>query len=685
MHRRLQIKHSKKETKKMFPSQPANEFVAAFNRMVEDWSPECFAFMPAGLYAGNRFPSLRVDYSPRVPEELMRGRETPPYITDVPRLRLEEGFSSVQLKTGDLAFPAFGYYDPRRQYGWLCLAADARAAAEWMWEIEESEDRRQACFRVSNPGVRRSPVYRMPKMQVPSPDPLPGQPGPPPELRQVEGHYPALTDWLDEVFRQRALFAAETAIPATVPLSYAFDLIERHYHGESWDEATGLFATDCSPASRFFFQTGWCGGMIATQGLLPGRDARTRPRVWRCLQSFFAGAPSPCGLFYGRANRDGTWMGDVAHDTARPYTHMWTLTRRQGDALYYLIRQLQSFGPDVPAVWWDILRRAADFWVGLWEKEGRFGHFLHQETGEILIGGSASGAIVPAALAAAHAQFGEARYLETAEASARFFAREFLQKGVFTGGPGDALQNPDSESVAAFVESCAALYQVTASSEWLEHGRAAAALASTWVMPYDFPFPAQSEFGRLEIRSRGSVFANTQNKHAAPGICTHSGLGLLTLFRATGDERLMDLLRDIVRFLPQTVSREDRPVHDKSGRPLPPGWMNERVNTSDWDDNIGGVFYGSCWCEVSLLLSYAELPGVYARGDLRKVWCLDHVDAEWRGDELVISNPTPWPARVRVWMENADEAARPTPVLSPPVCREVHLSPGGTLSLQETI
>ncbi len=658
----------------MFPTPLPSPLIAARTWMFDKWSPEVFAFMPAGLYAGNRFPSLCVDYSPRVPEELLCGRDTPDYITDVPRLKLESGFSAVQLKSGDLAFPAFGFYDPRTQRGWLAVAENPATAADWLWEIEESEDRQQACFRVSSPALRRSPVYLMPMMQRESPDVLPEHPGETPSVRILEANYASLTAWLDSLFTLRAELCADQVVPATVPLSQAFDWIEEHYNRDSWNASMGVFTSDCSPTSRFPFQTGWCGGMIATQALLASEHALSHERVWKNLETFFSKAPRPCGLFYGRASLAGDWSADFAHQPAKPYTHQWTLTRRQGDALLYLIRQLHALGSAVPQAWWDSLRRAADFWVQLWEREGEFGHFLHQQSGEILIGGSASGAIVPAALVAAHARFGEARYLDTAQASARMFAEIFLAKGVFIGGPGDALKNPDSESIAAFVESCAALYQATGSEEWLRHGRAAAALAATWVMPYNFPFPKDSEFGNLDIRSRGAVFANTQNKHAAPGICTHSGLGLLTLFRATGDERLMDLLRDIVRFLPQTVSRADRPIHDPHGNAMPSGWINERVNTSDWDNNVGGIFYGSCWCEVSLLLSYAELPGVYARRDLRKVWCLDNVEAEWVGDELRILNPTPYPAQVKVWIEDADEAARPQPLLGFPPHTSIQLA-----------
>ena len=41
---------------------------------------------------------------------------------------------------------------------------------------------------------------------------------------------------------------------------------------------------------------------------------------------------------------------------------------------------------------------------------------------------------------------------------------------------------------------------------------------------------------------------------------------------------------------------------------LPPGFICERVNMSDWESYrcIGGVFNGSCWCETSNLLALAE-------------------------------------------------------------------------------
>ncbi len=42
---------------------------------------------------------------------------------------------------------------------------------------------------------------------------------------------------------------------------------------------------------------------------------------------------------------------------------------------------------------------------------------------------------------------------------------------------------------------------------------------------------------------------------------------------------------------------------------LLPGWICERVNTSDWEgpSKVGGVFFGSAWCETSILLTFSEI------------------------------------------------------------------------------
>ena len=135
---------------------------------------------------------------------------------------------------------------------------------------------------------------------------------------------------------------------------------------------------------------------------------------------------------------------------------------------------------------------------------------------------------------------------------------------------------------------------------------------STWVVGYDFKFPPRSTFGKAGIRTTGSVYANTQNKHSAPGLCTFSGLGLLKLFRATGDRFHLDLLRDIALGLPQYLPHPLKPLGDAK-----PGWMCERVNLTDWEgpERIGETLKMTTWAETSLMLTTIEIPGLYVQPD----------------------------------------------------------------------
>ena len=99
---------------------------------------------------------------------------------------------------------------------------------------------------------------------------------------------------------------------------------------------------------------------------------------------------------------------------------------------------------------------------------------------------------------------------------------------------------------------------------------------------------------------------------------------------------------------------------------MPPGMMNERVNTSDWEgrENTGEVFYGSCWCEVAALLTWLEVPGLYVQPDTGFAYAIDHVDVKVvehsrNAIRVRVKNPTPYPASVKVLSEHSTETDRP--------------------------
>ena len=64
------------------------------------------------------------------------------------------------------------------------------------------------------------------------------------------------------------------------------------------------------------------------------------------------------------------------------------------------------------------------------------------------------------------------------------------------------------------------------------------------------------------MKSVGSVFANIQNKHSAPGICTLSGDSLYKLWRWTQDALYLELLKDIALTIGQYISTDEDPIYD---------------------------------------------------------------------------------------------------------------------------
>jgi hypothetical protein len=582
---------------------------------VTDWSTDVYPWMAGAVYNGNRFTVRRQPYSPRYPEA-DAGADAETIITDIPHLEREKGRSRIQLKLGDLSAPAMGYVDSVNRKGFYFSTNQINP--QDLFEITESTDRTSARFTVLCGGVREGRYsFQQMRSDAPSGDRAP-------DLKEgdtvnqqfriislsnatIQELFDTHFDWM----MSAKDLPRERINQQGLSLQAAFGLVEAKYNRENWDEANELYATTCDSNSPHYYQTGWCGGGIADSALLCGSNPLSRQRAERALNRLCREGQLPGGFFYGKRRRDGIWSHDFEHDAGRPYTHRWHLIRREGDLLLYLLKAANRPGLEARAesvgIWRASARKLADALCALWERHGQLGQFIDAESGDILVGGSASGGVVPAGLVLAYQEFGDERYLQSAQEIGEYYLEKFTRRGLSTGGPGDACQAPDSESCAGLLESYVTLFEETGRERWLEAAKAQAAQLASWVMPYDFPFPPDSEFGRLGIPTTGSVVANAQNGHSAPGICTHSGDCLLRLSRITGDKRYLELLGWIAKQLPTTISLEDRPIHDPSGRALPSGWINERVNTSDWDDNIGGVFYGSTWSEVALMLMAVEV------------------------------------------------------------------------------
>jgi hypothetical protein len=620
---------------------------------IASWSIENYVLMPASVYNGNRFDSRNLPYAPLLRDPKDIGPDVPTIISDVPRLNNGAGPSAITQMTRDLATPAIGYYSPSQGIGVWLLAPPSGEYGDLSVSIVENEERTRAQISFCSPGIRHPYQYTICDNQRPSNDRGADiEPGDRFSIKVCIFPCSSIQGLFDRFMEVRHSVVGAGPLNHDLPLSEAFSLIESKYNAQNWNEDYGYYR-GIGESRHSDWQVGWVGGMMATLPLLShGSEASVR-RSRRNFDFLFELGQAGSGFFHGVFS-GGKPSGDGFDE---PHAHSWHLTRKSADALYFIIKQLLLMEDrpqcgSVHRAWRLGTRRCADAFVRLWRENGQFGQFVDINTGELIVGGSTSAAIASAGLALAAGFFRERTYLAVAEEAGEYYYNKFIRAGLHTGGPGEILQCPDSESAFGLLESFVTLYEVTGNQLWSVRAHEMARQCATWCVSYDYPFPADSTFGKLKMRTTGTVWANVQNKHSSPGICTLSPLSLFKVFRATGDVQMLTLATEIAHNITQFVSRDDRPICNPAGKAMPSGWINERVNMSDWLEPIGEIFYGSCWPEVSCMLTYTEMPGVYVQTDTDLCVNIDHVETtRVDRDRIKIHNPTRFVAAVSVLAE----------------------------------
>ena len=562
-----------------------------------------YVLFPSAVYNGNMFKVKKADYVPAFASEKGgTGKDMPVTISDVPRLQ-EDGSGEIELTTGDVSVPCIAVFK-RRQKKACFLWTVQQAAGENLGLAYSDGTAILSC------PARRSKIYSMCRLsdkELRSRTFLMGE--------SVEIPYKLMvTDCADlgEFFSLFYKHRSCMGLPVNKPFSMKREDVEKKllavFNDLKWCEKLGIYTvgTDYEDNRYSCWQAGWVGGCIAAYAMLLRGGEQEKNRALRAFD-FMLSTQTKAGLFYHGVAVDGSYFGS-AGETGKLKTRL--LTRVAGDILYFTVSAIELLdkrGDNCTK--YDVsMRRFADALCRIYAQCGEFGYSLDCESADIAVYGSTSGAIIPAGLVKAYKRYKDSLYLKTAEESGRMMFERDALAGYTTGGPGDSLQNADSESSYALLESMVSLYELTGRSEWLERAEYAANLLSTWIVAYDYVFPASSTFGKMDIKTTGTVFANIQNKHSAPGFCTYSGSALTRLAAHIGDESYALLAKQVAGAMPQCMSAENRPIPARlygDGTPLPDGMLNERVNMSDWegDKGVGEIFPGSCWSELSLLLS----------------------------------------------------------------------------------
>ncbi len=574
-----------------------------------EWEEDCYILIPACAYNGNRFKMVERPYPPMYLADEVGENAEHQIMRGIPTLG-KDGKGKLECSVADAASPIIGIFNRHSKEAFFLFTEQQVKEKNIGYSIVGGK------ITVQFP-QKRDYAYRHALTPDRNPDKgISIKAGDEISTKVLIRSYPCkdIPEFYDIFMNVRKLLMSAPR-PENGYTPELWKVMEAHFNDHNFSGkyyGNTLWIT---------WQTGWTGGGMSSYPLYMLGDDRTKERAIQTLD-FMTSFITPAGLispvvYAGEEMRDDSQYRQLRGKESREdYAHMQGayLVRRAGDILIFLIKQFKSPMP-IKQSWVDAARGVADAMVKVFKKYGTFGQFIHQDTLEMLYGKSSSGASVVGGLAMASDYFNCDEYMEIAKAAGEFYYQNFVSEGITNGGPGEAMTAPDSESSYAFVESYVILYELTGDEKWLKYAKDAANLFSSWVMTYKFKFPEGKEFARLDINTLGSVFANVQNKHSAPGICTFSGDTMYRLYKHTCDERYLELIKDIAYFMPQCISTDERPIYDwdhEYGDPngkLPAGYICERVNTSDWeyDQCVGGVFNVSCWCETSVILTFLEL------------------------------------------------------------------------------
>lgn len=664
----------------------AKEVAVGVSFPFTDWSVDNFVMVPAAVYAGNRFEVKDMAYPPYWYDQKEWRLDMPTTTTLAPALSKYENNSKIELTTGNASTPLMAFYAPEKNLGWMVLTTQGSHLGNHGLFIEEDKKKAETIFSVMAPAVRekRATGSGFAPSGDKAADWKTGD--------QVSVQFRVYTfsaSSIQDLYKRFSEVRKElnpSKRHEELPFSELWNLMNNLYQQDRWDETIDMYwlsKVGANTTWNHIWQLGWCGGGQVTLPLMMQGSDEVKQRALKNLEAIFSRTQTASGLFNAYGN--GHEFASFGFGSAFKYNE--TFVRSQGDWLYIAQRQfreIESTGGVVPEYWKSGLKKQADCFERIWEKYNQFGQFVDVTTGDICIGGSTAGAIVPAGLALASQTYGQSGYLKVAEAAARKYYQDYVLKGYTTGGPAEILSTPDSESAFALFETFMTLYEVSDNKEWLDYASDLLPICASWTVSYDFKFPVNSEMGRIQARSCGAVWASVANKHGAPGICTWSGDCLLKYFRATGDERAMELLVDIAHGFPQYVSRWDRPI----GR-MPSGGCCERVNLSDWEgiNGVGGSIFGSCsWVETTGLLIATQLPGLYVLPDEKYYIVLDNIEVSQlsSGNEplkLLLMNPTKFPAEVKVYQESLAEARKTMFNIRSDKMKLIHLNPGESKEL----
>lgn len=609
---------------------------------IGDYSEEWFVFMPSACYDGNRFRMVRLPYGtpgldPFFPDG--KNQEKGVVLREIPSL--DNGFNRLIT---DSSAPVAAIFMKEQKKALFFSFEEGTLPGEHGVEMEITQSN-AFHLRLSIPKLRTKTFSHYAKTD----SPVLLQKGfllnVPFQIREFDAENFA---FFYKYFAQiRNLFPEQKPFRNTRSFSSAIqDLLycfnEYRYRKEA------RFYAKCGNQDRL--DLGFVS-FVELPALLLSGDEETQKRVRDELEEILTHAPMKSGYFYPSA----LWKEGKNHyfgGERETWKNDWTLVRYQCEILYTLIRTfvlLEEKGQVIPEQWKKVTCTLAETLHGLWQKSHSMGFMVDEITGKIIVNDSFNGAMAPAALLLAADYFGKEEFIRSAVECGDYFAEYLAEKGFTFGGPSDALFSPDSETAFSLLESLVSLYEKTREECFLQYAQFCADYCSGWVPAVEYSFPEGTLMHRLKVDSRGSVQANLQNQHGAPGCCTMSGSSLLRLYYYTGEERFLALLQEIAHNCVQYIATDDTTYTHYNGKSaLRKGEISEKVYFQDArfpKGEINGASGG--WTESSVLMTLTDNPGMVYDGRNGKFFMLDHLEYRISNHKLTLKNPFDTPVKSR--------------------------------------
>jgi hypothetical protein len=620
-----------------------------------NWNTDNYVMIPASVYNGNRNRTVNRDYATGLDRADLYKKDLQLTTVNLPQLSPELGKpSKIEVSACNATTPAICFYDKKSKRAFIALAGQGihkgNALLDNGFIIEESPDRSQATLVISAPGVReKKPEFigfsKSPDrgIQWKAGDEVTIR------LRLYSFTTPGIPGLLDKFMAVRKEVTGVNHPRNLIPFSETIRLMTNNIDKRFYNGTDNKFYC---PENANWISFGWVGGLMDTFPMLALDDQSRLDRVINTFDFAIPRAQGPSGYFYGALNYDGKCFGREGYDDHPEIC----LTRKNGDVLFWMIKQFnllkaQGRGNAIKADWELNIKRLAQAFVNTWKKNGQWGNFVNNQTGDIAVYNTSSGVSAIGGLALAAKYYKNPQFLQIAKEAADFYYnRDFTKLGMTTGACADILQNADSETAAGFMTSLMTLYEVTGDVKWLQKSRNLANLCATWTVSYDYELPANTELAQTGAKLAGAVWASTQNKHGAPGFCTSSGDPLFKIYRATGDSRYADLMRDIVHAHAEGIQ--------------PDGNIGERLTYCDADSRGTRANGRTGWNELNGTLMAMELPGIYLQTDKSEIYVFDHVETKIvkhvkEGVILSITNPTKYDADISILAETSAQSKIP--------------------------